>query len=61
MRHPTKEVGSVTWNTGPDAWTVGIECNFAAVVLAGVICSKCQGGDVLVEFRKAIEIKWVSP
>jgi hypothetical protein len=56
VQHLTKEVGSVTWNPDPDAWTVGVECDFAAVVLAGVISSKCQGGDVLVEFRKAIEI-----
>jgi hypothetical protein len=56
MKHLTNEVGSVSWNPDPDVWTVGIECDFAAIVLAGVISSKCQGADVLVEFRKAIEI-----
>ena len=57
MKHLTNEVGSVTWNPDPDVCTVGIECDFAAVLLGGVISSKCQtGGDVLAEFRKAIEI-----
>ena len=55
IRHLTNEVGSVTWNPDPDVWTVGIECDFAAVLLAGVISSKCQG-DVLEEFRRALEI-----
>ena len=57
MRHLTNEVGKVTWNPDPDAWTVGIECDFAGVVLAGVISSKLQsGGDVRAELRKALEI-----
>jgi len=57
MKHLTNEVGKVTWNPDPDKWTLGIECDFAGVVLAGVISSKLQaGGDVLAELRKALEI-----
>lgn len=57
VEHLTDEVGRVTWNPASDAWSVGIECDFAGVLLAGVISSKLQpGGDVLTELRKAFEI-----
>jgi len=57
VKHLTNEVGRVTWNSEPDAWTVGIECDFAAVLLAGAISSKFQTGtDVLTEFRSAIDM-----
>lgn len=56
-RHLSNEVGKVAWNPNSDAWTVGVECDFAGIVLAGVISSKLQsGGDVLAELRKALEI-----
>ncbi len=57
VEHLTDEVGRVTWNPAPDAWTVGIECDFAGVLLAGVISSKFQaGGDVLAELRRAMDV-----
>jgi hypothetical protein len=53
----SSEVGKVTWNPEPDAWSVGIECDFAGIVLTGVISSKLQSGsDVLTELRKALEV-----
>jgi hypothetical protein len=57
MKQLTNEVGKVTWNPNPNKWTLGLECDFAGVVLAGVISSKLQaGGDVLAEMGKALEI-----
>jgi len=57
VKHLTNEVGKVTWNPDPSGWTVGIECDFAGVLLAGVISSKLQSGtDVMSELRKALEI-----
>jgi len=57
VTHLTDQVGKVTWNPAPDAWTVGIECDFAGVLLAGVISSKLQTGtDVLTELGTALEI-----
>lgn len=57
IKHLSNEVGKVTWNPDPDVWTVGIECDFAGVVLAGVISSKLQSGsDVLGELQKALGI-----
>jgi hypothetical protein len=57
LEHLTNEVGLVTWKPVPDAWTVGIECEFAGVLLAGAISSKLQGGtDVLTELNTALDI-----
>jgi hypothetical protein len=57
VKHLANEVGKVKWNPDPDAWTVGIECDFASALLAGVISSKLQsGGGVEAEFHKAIEL-----
>jgi len=57
VTHLTSEVGKVTWNPDPGAWTAGIECDFAGVLMAGGISSKLQsGGEVLVELRKALEV-----
>ena len=57
MKHLSNEVGKVTWNPDPDGWTVGIECDFAGIVLAGVISSKLQAGaDVRTELRHALEV-----
>jgi hypothetical protein len=57
MKHLSNEVGKITWNPDSDEWSVGIECDFAGVVLAGVISSKLQSSsDVLAELRKALEV-----
>jgi hypothetical protein len=57
LKNLTNEVGKVTWNPGSDTWTGGVECDFAGVVVAGVISSKLQdGGDVRAELRKALDI-----
>jgi hypothetical protein len=57
VKHLTSEVGKVTWNPDSDAWTVGIECDFTRVLLAGAISSKFQSGsDVPAELRKALEM-----
>jgi hypothetical protein len=57
MKNFSAEVGKVTWSPDPDGWTVGIECDFAVTVLAGVISSKLQTGtDVWTELRNALEI-----
>lgn len=57
IKHLSNEVGKVTWNPCPDGWTVGLECDFAGVVLAGVIGSKLQSGsDALAEWHKALEV-----
>jgi hypothetical protein len=53
----TEEVGSVTWNTSPKPWVVGLECDFAGYVVAGAILSKIQrGGDLRAELRMTNEI-----
>jgi hypothetical protein len=57
MKNLTNDVGKVTWNPDSAGWTVGIECDFAATLLAGVITSSLPvGSDVLGEFRKAVEV-----
>lgn len=57
MTHLTNEVGKVTWNPDHTGWTIGIECDFAAVLLAGVISSSMPAGsDLLAEFSKAIQV-----
>ena len=57
LKHLSNEVGKVTWSPRSDGWTIGLECDFAGVVLAGVISSKLQaGGNVRIELRKALEI-----
>jgi len=57
MKHLSNEVGMVTWNPNSDQWTIGIECDFAGIVLAGVTSSKLQGGaDVRTELRNAFRI-----
>jgi hypothetical protein len=57
MKNLTNKVGSVTWNPDPSGWTIGIECDFAATLLAGVISSSMpRGSDVFVEFSKAVQI-----
>jgi hypothetical protein len=57
MKSLSNEVGKMTWNPNQNVWTVGIECDFAEVVLAGVISSKLQSGrDIQAELQKALEI-----
>jgi hypothetical protein len=57
ITHLSNEVGKVTWNPDPRAWTIGVECDFAGIIMAGVISSRLQsGGDILAELRKAFEI-----
>ena len=57
VKRLTNEVGKVTWNPDSSGWTIGIECDFAGVLLAGVISSKFQSGvDVVLELRKALEV-----
>ena len=57
VKHLTTEVGKVTRNPDPDAWTVGIECHFAGILMAGVLSSTVESdGDVREELRKAIEV-----
>jgi hypothetical protein len=57
MKNVSSEVAKVTWNPDPDGWSAGIECHFAAVVVAGAICYKLQSGkDVRAEFREALEV-----
>ena len=57
IKNLSAEVGKVTWNPDPGGWTVGIECDFAGTVLAGVISSKLQtGSDVRTEWRNTLEI-----
>jgi hypothetical protein len=53
----TDQVGGVTWRPDHTGWRTGIECEFAGVILAGVISSKLQaGGDVEAEFSKAFAV-----
>jgi hypothetical protein len=57
MKGLTNEVGKVSWNPDPAGWTVGIECDFAAILLAGVISSSMPyGSDIFEEFSKAVSI-----
>jgi hypothetical protein len=45
------------WNKDPERRTMGLECDFAGKILAGVIGSKLQNGaDVQAELRKALEV-----
>jgi len=53
----TDEVGAVTWKPDLTGWKTGIDCDFAGIILAGVISSKLQaGGNVKTEFSKAFEV-----
>jgi hypothetical protein len=57
VKHLTNEVGVVTWNPDPEKWSIGIECDFAKILLAGASSSKFQSGsDVGEEFRRALAI-----
>ena len=53
----TDQVGGVTWRPDHTGWQTGIECEFAGIILTGVISSKLQsGGDVKTEFSKAFAV-----
>ncbi len=57
LAHLSAQSGRVTWNRDPERWTMGLECDFAGKILAGVIGSKLQdGADVQAELRKALEV-----
>ncbi len=57
LAHLSTQSGRVTWNRDPERWTMGLECDFAGKILAGVIGSKLQNGaDVQAELRKALEV-----
>jgi len=49
--------GGISWTTGVDGWTMGLECEFAGAVLASVISANLQNGsNVRDELRRANEI-----
>ena len=57
LAHLSTQNGRVTWHRDPELWTMGLECDFAGKILAGVIGSKLQdGADVQEELRKALEV-----
>ena len=52
-----RHVGTITWNPAPESWATEIECDFAGMVLNGVISSKLQAGrGTLDEWQKALEM-----
>ena len=55
--HLSDAVGKVTMNSLSQGWSLGLECHFAANLVAGAISSKMStGADVLQELRTAIDI-----
>ncbi|HVP49253.1 MAG TPA: hypothetical protein VMT32_21820 [Bryobacteraceae bacterium] len=56
-KHFSNVVGKVTWNRTPGPGSPGLECPFAADLVAGAISSKMQAGtDAHTELRRALAI-----
>ena len=53
----TGVVGSVTWNSAADGLPMGLECDFAAQIVAGAFSSRLQtGADVRTEAQNALAV-----
>jgi hypothetical protein len=56
-RHLSDAFGKITMNREVRGWTIGLECHFAADVIAGAISSKLtSGADAKQELHAAMEI-----
>jgi hypothetical protein len=54
--HVSDVIGKITVARDCNGWTLGLECDFAGHLMAGVITSKLQGKDYKQELREAIEM-----